>query len=60
MLKRFTRRGRNEERKKEGPNNGEEAGVAEAFNERQESEAGGNRENNKKWTERKEPAGVVA
>lgn len=29
----------------------------EAFNERQESEAGGNRGNNKKWTERKEPTG---
>jgi len=33
------------------------AETAEAFNERQESEAGGNRENNKKWTGRKEPAG---
>jgi len=29
----------------------------EVLNERQESEVGGNRENNKKWTERKKPAG---
>lgn len=40
LLKRFAR--------------GEGRGVQRAPN--QKSEAGGNRENNKKWTERKEPA----
>ena len=42
LLKRFAR--------------GEGGGVQRAPN--QESEAGGNWENNKKWTERKEPAGI--
>lgn len=31
--------------------------AGEVLNERQESEVGGNRENNKKWTGRKKPAG---
>lgn len=43
--------------RRRGREGGEGGGV---FNERQDSEAGGNRENNKKWTEGKEPAGVVA